>query len=56
MKRNRLQTVGIVLTVIGLLFMVAAGVAYSKVQDGYSALDAFALRRTSPFPTTMRAS
>ncbi|MCH7586122.1 MAG: hypothetical protein IH941_13355 [Acidobacteria bacterium] len=41
MKRNRLQTVGIVLTVIGLLFMVAAGVAYSKVQDGYSALDAF---------------
>ena len=41
MKRNRLQTVGVVLTVIGLLFMVAAGVAYSKVQDGYSALDAF---------------
>ncbi len=41
MKRNRLQTVGVVLTVIGLIFMVAAGVAYSKVQDGYSALDAF---------------
>jgi len=41
MKRNRLQTVGIVLTVIGLVFMVAAGVAYSKVQDGYSTLDAF---------------
>jgi len=41
MKRNRLQTVAIVLTVIGLLFMVAAGVAYTKVQDGYSALDAF---------------
>ncbi len=41
MKRNRLQTVGVVLTVIGLLFMVAAGVAYSKVQDGYAALDAF---------------
>lgn len=41
MKRNRLQTVGIVLTVIGLIFLVAAGVAYAKVQDGYGALDQF---------------
>ena len=41
MKRNRLQTVGIVLAVIGLVFLVAAGVAYAKVQDGYTALDKF---------------
>ena len=41
MKRNRLQTVGIVLAAIGLIFMVAAGVAYAKVQDGYGSLQAF---------------
>jgi len=41
MKRNRLQTVGIVLAVIGLIFLVAAGVAYAKVQDGYGSLQAF---------------
>ena len=39
--RNRLQTTGIVLAVIGLIFMGAAGVAYLKVQDGYVALDSF---------------
>ena len=41
MKRNRLQTVGIVLAVIGLVFLVAAGVAYAKVQDGYGSLQSF---------------
>jgi hypothetical protein len=41
MKRNRLQTVGIVLAAIGLIFMVAAGVAYAKVQDGYGSLQSF---------------
>ncbi len=41
MKRNRLQTVGIVLAVIGLIFVVAAGVAYAKVQDGYTSLQTF---------------
>ncbi len=39
--RNRLQTTGIVLAVVGLIFMGAAGVAYLKVQDGYAALDSF---------------
>ncbi len=39
--RNRLQTTGIVLAVIGLIFMGAAGVAYLKVQDGYATLDSF---------------
>jgi len=32
---------GIVLTVIGLIFMVAGGVAYSRVQAGYGSLQAF---------------
>jgi hypothetical protein len=41
MKRNRLQTVGILLAVIGLIFLIAAGVAYGKVQDGYNAFGAF---------------
>lgn len=41
MKRNRLQTVGIVLAVIGLIFLVAGSIAYAKVQDGYSTLDQF---------------
>ena len=41
MKRNRLQTVGILLSVIGLIFLIAAGVAYGKVQDGYGAFGAF---------------
>jgi hypothetical protein len=37
---KRLQTVGIVLALIGLGFLVAAGVAYAKVQDGYDSLEA----------------
>lgn len=38
---NRLQKVGVVLTVIGFIFVVAGGVAYAKVQDGYDSLQGF---------------
>ncbi len=38
---NRLQKVGVVLIVFGMLFVVAGGVAYAKVQDGYDSLAAF---------------
>jgi hypothetical protein len=41
MDTTRLKKLGIVLTVIGLIFLVAAGVAYLKVQDGYTAFDKF---------------
>ena len=39
--RKRLQTLGIVLAVIGLGFLVGGGVAYAKVQDGYDSLQSF---------------
>ena len=38
---RRLRTLGIVLAVIGLGFLVGGGVAYAKVQDGYDSLQAF---------------
>lgn len=38
---NRLRTVGIALTALGVIFVVAAGVAYAKVQEGYDSLHAF---------------
>lgn len=38
---KRLKTLGIILMVFGLVFVVAAGVAYMKVQDGYTSLQAF---------------
>jgi hypothetical protein len=38
---KRLQTLGIVLAVIGLGFLVGSGVAYAKVQAGYDSLNAF---------------
>lgn len=38
---RRLQTLGIVLALIGLGFLVGSGVAYSKVQAGYDSLQAF---------------
>jgi len=41
MDTNKLKKLGIVLTIIGVVFLVAAGVAYFKVQDGYTALDQF---------------
>jgi hypothetical protein len=37
---KRLQTLGIVLALIGLGFLVGSGVAYSKVQSGYTSLKA----------------
>jgi hypothetical protein len=38
---RRLRTLGIVLAVIGLGFIVGGGVAYAKVQAGYDSLQAF---------------
>ena len=38
---KRLQTLGIILAVIGLGFLAGAGVAYAKVQQGYDSLHAF---------------
>ena len=38
---KRLRTLGIVLLVIGIGFVVAGGVAYSRVQAGYGSLQAF---------------
>jgi hypothetical protein len=38
---KRLQMLGIVLALIGLGFLVGAGVAYAKVQAGYDSLKAF---------------
>jgi hypothetical protein len=37
---KRLQTLGVVLAVIGLAFLTGAGVAYAKVQQGYDSLKA----------------
>jgi hypothetical protein len=38
---KRLRTVGIVLAVLGLGFLVGSGIAYGKVQDGKDSLQAF---------------
>ena len=38
---KRLRIVGYVLAVAGLVFTIAGGVAFAKVQDGYTALQAF---------------
>jgi hypothetical protein len=38
---KRLRTLGMVLAVIGLGFLVGSGVAYAKVQDGYGSLQSF---------------
>lgn len=38
---KRLQTLGYVLAVIGIGFVVAGGIAYGKVQAGYDSLQAF---------------
>ena len=38
---KRLTTLGYVLAIIGLIFTIAGGVAYAKVQDGYASLQAF---------------
>ena len=39
--RKRLAILGYALLVIGLAFVVAGGVAYTRVQDGYDSLQAF---------------
>lgn len=38
---KRLSLVGYVMAVFGLVFMVAGGVAFAKIQDGYDSLQAF---------------
>lgn len=38
---KRLRSLGIVLSVIGLVFVIAGGVAYTQVQDGYNSLQSF---------------
>ena len=38
---KRFRTLGIILMVIGLVFLAVAGVAFTKVQDGYDSLQAF---------------
>ncbi len=39
--KKRLTTLGVILTVVGLGFLTAGGVAFSKTQDGYDSLQAF---------------
>jgi hypothetical protein len=39
--RKRLTTIGLVLAVIGLGFVIGGGVAFSKAQEGYGSLQAF---------------
>ena len=39
--RNRLKKLGFVVLAIGVAFLVAGVVAYTRVQDGYSSLQAF---------------
>ena len=39
--RARLQTLGIVLAVIGLFFVAGAGIAYTQIDAGYDSLQAF---------------
>ena len=39
--KNRLRTLGLVLALAGMVFVIAGGVAYFKVQDGYGALQSF---------------
>ena len=38
---TRLRTIGVVLALIGLGFVVAGAVAYTRVQDGYGSLQSF---------------
>ena len=38
---KRLRTLGIVLSVIGAIFVISGGVAYTQVQDGYGSLQSF---------------
>ena len=39
--KKRLRIIGVALALAGMAFLVAGGVAYAKVQDGYGSLQAF---------------
>ena len=39
--KNRLKTLGLVLALIGMVFVIAGGVAYFQVQNGYDSLQSF---------------
>ncbi|MCP3975379.1 MAG: hypothetical protein GY720_12920 [bacterium] len=39
--KNRLRTLGLVLALVGMVFVIAGGVAFFKVQDGYDSLQSF---------------
>ena len=39
--KDRLSKVGLVLALVGMLFVIAGGVAFFKVQDGYDSLQKF---------------
>jgi hypothetical protein len=39
--KKRLTKLGVILTVVGLGFLTAGGVAFSRTQDGYNSLQAF---------------
>ncbi len=39
--KSRLRIVGMVLALVGMVFVIAGGVAFFKVQDGYESLQAF---------------
>ncbi len=39
--KSRLRTVGVVLAVVGMVFVIAGGVAFFKVQEGYDSLQSF---------------
>lgn len=38
---KRLRTIGVALALAGLVFVVAGGIAYARIQDGYDSLQAF---------------
>jgi hypothetical protein len=38
---NRLRTLGSILIIMGMIFVIAGGVAFAKIQDGYGSLQAF---------------
>lgn len=39
--KKRLMTLGIILAAVGMMFLIAGGVAFSRTQDGYDSLQAF---------------
>ena len=39
--RTRLTTLGTILALFGVLFLIGGGVAYAQIQDGYDSLQAF---------------